>query len=76
MLFYRCCSIFGLKFFEDLIAEAKRGLEDMNNRGRIGGQPVPDTQQASMPMQQAPEGFPFNLENYKLQNPCKNKKVV
>ena len=65
---------FGLKFFEDLIAEAKRGLEDMNNRGRIGGQPVPDTQQASMPMQQAPEGFPFNLEELQTTQPMQANK--
>ena len=65
---------FGLKFFEDLIGEAKRGLEDMNNRGRIGGQPVPDTQQASMPMQQAPEGFPFNLEELQTTEPMQANK--
>ena len=43
---------FGLKFFEDLIAEAKRGLLDMDRRGRIGGEPVP--QEAS--------AFPFNVD--------------
>ena len=31
---------FGVKFFEDLRAEAKRGLMDMEANGRIGGEPV------------------------------------
>jgi len=31
---------FGVKFFEDLRAEAKRGLMDMESNGRIGGEPV------------------------------------
>ena len=32
---------YGVKFFEDLRDEAKRGLQDMEARGRIGGEPVP-----------------------------------
>jgi len=31
---------FGVKFFEDLRMEAKRGLADMEANGRIGGEPV------------------------------------
>ena len=31
---------FGVKFFEDLRAEAKRGLMDMEANGRIGGEPL------------------------------------
>ena len=31
---------FGVKFFEDLRAEAKRGLAEMEATGRIGGEPV------------------------------------
>ena len=32
---------YGVKFFEDLREEAKRGLADMEANGRIGGEPVP-----------------------------------
>ena len=32
---------FGVKFFEDLRMEAKRGLQQMDSAGRIGGDPVP-----------------------------------
>ena len=32
---------YGVKFFEDLRDEAKRGLADMEANGRIGGEPVP-----------------------------------
>jgi len=32
---------FGVKFFEDLRAEAKMGLANMEANGRIGGEPVP-----------------------------------
>ena len=31
---------YGIKFFEDLRAEAKRGYSDMAENGRIGGEPV------------------------------------
>ena len=31
---------FGVKFFEDLRMEAKRGLADMESNGRIGGEPI------------------------------------
>lgn len=33
---------YGVKFFEDLRKEAKRGLADMEANGRIGGEPVPE----------------------------------
>lgn len=33
---------YGVKFFEDLRNEAKMGLQDMEARGRIGGEPVPE----------------------------------
>ena len=54
---------FGVKFFEDLRAEAKRGLTKMEQDGRIGGEPV----SPSEPM--PPEGqeeededdFPFDV---------------
>ena len=58
---------FGLKFFEDLIAEAKRGLEDMNRRGRIGGSPIP--QEASMPSPQKPDDFPFEIAELQTKEP-------
>jgi len=32
---------YGVKFFEDLRNDAKMGLQDMESRGRIGGEPVP-----------------------------------
>ena len=32
---------FGIKFFEDLRSKAKRGLQSMEDNGRIGGEPVP-----------------------------------
>jgi hypothetical protein len=32
---------YGVKFFEDLRDNAKMGLQDMEARGRIGGEPVP-----------------------------------
>ena len=32
---------FGVKYFEDLRAEAKMGLQQMDEDGRIGGEPVP-----------------------------------
>ena len=31
---------YGVKFFEDLRAEAKRGLAEMDATGRIGGEPM------------------------------------
>jgi len=34
---------FGVKFFEDLRIEAKRGLAEMESNGRIGGEPMDDT---------------------------------
>jgi hypothetical protein len=34
---------YGVKFFEDLRSEAKRGLMDMEANGRIGGEPVAQT---------------------------------
>jgi hypothetical protein len=33
---------YGVKFFEDLRDNAKMGLQDMEARGRIGGEPVPE----------------------------------
>ena len=33
---------YGVKFFEDLRDEAKRGLAEMEANGRIGGEPVPE----------------------------------
>ena len=42
---------FGVKFFEDIRMEAKKGLQQMDVDGRIGGDPVPPQVQ----MAQAPE---------------------
>ena len=42
---------FGVKFFEDLRTEAKRGLQQMDMDGRIGGEPIsegPEMQMAEM----------------------------
>ena len=41
---------FGVKFFEDLRMEAKRGLADMESNGRIGGEPI--DMPMDMPMNQ------------------------
>ena len=56
---------FGLKFFEDIIQEAKRGLADMQNRGRIGGTPVSEEPTSGG---EAPEGFPFDISELQVQN--------
>jgi len=42
---------FGVKFFEDIRMEAKKGLQQMDVDGRIGGEPIPP----QMQMAQAPE---------------------
>lgn len=36
---------YGMKFFEDLRAQAKMGLADMEANGRIGGEPIEDEEQ-------------------------------
>ena len=43
----------GLKFYEATVQEAKMGLADMNARGRIGGEPVPQ--------EQTPQALPFDI---------------
>tara|TARA_R100000773_G_scaffold44595_1_gene46420 strand:+ start:767 stop:3634 length:2868 start_codon:yes stop_codon:yes gene_type:complete len=43
---------FGVKFFEDLRMEAKRGLADMESNGRIGGEPI--DMPRDMPMDDTP----------------------
>ena len=43
----------GLKFYETTVQEAKMGLADMNARGRIGGEPVPQ--------EQTPQALPFDI---------------
>lgn len=45
---------FGVKFFEDLRAEAKMGLQTMEANGRIGGEPVPVGGPQAAPMMQPP----------------------
>tara|TARA_R100000697_G_scaffold1173_1_gene2625 strand:+ start:1082 stop:2863 length:1782 start_codon:yes stop_codon:yes gene_type:complete len=49
---------FGVKFFEDLRMEAKRGLADMEANGRIGGEPV-DMNEGGM-MQGNEQTMPVN----------------
>jgi len=39
---------FGVKFFEDLRTEAKMGLQSMEANGRIGGEPVANTQEGTL----------------------------
>ena len=43
---------FGVKFFEDLRMDAKRGLADMESNGRIGGEPI--DMPRDMPMDNTP----------------------
>ena len=43
----------GLKFYEATVQEAKMGLADMNARGRIGGEPIPQ--------EQTPQALPFDI---------------
>ena len=41
---------FGVKFFEDLRTEAKRGMGQMEADGRIGGEPIPEEDNEELPI--------------------------
>jgi hypothetical protein len=49
---------FGVKFFEDIRAEAKRGFSDMESNGRIGGDPVG--------MEMGDDELPFDLSELQM----------
>ena len=51
----------GLKFYETTVQEAKMGLADMNARGRIGGEPVPQ--------EQTPQALPFDISELQTDEP-------
>ena len=52
---------YGVKFFEDLRGQAKMGWQQMEQNGRIGGEPVmPDG------MEMGDEEFPFSLEELQV----------
>ncbi len=51
----------GLKFYETTVQEAKMGLADMNARGRIGGEPVPQ--------EQTPQALPFDISELQTDAP-------
>ena len=52
---------FGVKFFEDLRAEAKRGLTTMEQDGRIGGEPVSPSEPMPPEDQEDEDDFPFDV---------------
>jgi len=55
---------FGVKFFEDLRAEAKRGLTTMEQDGRIGGEPVSPSKPLPPESQEEDDNeddFPFDI---------------
>ena len=52
---------FGVKFFEDLRAEAKRGLTTMEQDGRIGGEPVSPSEPMPPEGQEDEDDFPFDI---------------
>ena len=65
---------YGVKFFEDLRDEAKRGLAEMEANGRIGGEPVPDggpvnDQELSPQEMQAIQEMMGMAEGGEVQNP-------
>ena len=51
----------GLKFYEATVQEAKMGLADMNARGRIGGEPIPQ--------EQTPQALPFDISELQTDAP-------
>ena len=50
---------YGVKFFEDLRKEAKRGLAEMESNGRIGGQPIEE------PVEKQMSALPFDISELK-----------
>ena len=65
---------YGVKFFEDLRDEAKRGLAEMEANGRIGGEPVPaggpiNDQELSPQEMQAIQEMMGMAEGGEVQNP-------
>lgn len=51
-------NFFGVKFFEDLRAEAKRGFQQMEANGRIGGEPIA--------VDDSEEQLPFDISELEL----------
>lgn len=51
---------YGVKFFEDLRNQAKTGWEEMNQNGRIGGEPVMQ-EQDGMEMVEPEDDLPFDI---------------
>jgi len=51
---------YGVKFFEDLRNQAKMGWEEMNQNGRIGGEPVMQ-EQDGMEMVEPEDDLPFDI---------------
>jgi len=52
---------FGVKFFEDIRNEAKRGFADMEANGRIGGEPVGETG-----MEMGGDELPFDVSELQM----------
>lgn len=52
---------YGLKFFEDLRDKAKKKMEDLDEGGRIGGEPVMEEPQADME-----EDLPFDIRELQV----------
>ena len=52
---------FGVKFFEDIRKEAKRGFADMEANGRIGGEPVGETG-----MEMGGDELPFDVSELQM----------
>ena len=51
---------YGVKFFEDLRIEAKRGLAEMESNGRIGGQPIEDSSKKES------SALPFDISELRI----------
>ena len=72
---------YGVKFFEDLRDEAKRGLAEMEANGRIGGEPVPEggpmnTQELSPEEMQAIREMMGMAEGGDVQNPYMQQQLL
>jgi len=72
---------YGVKFFEDLRDEAKRGLADMEANGRIGGEPVPaggpmNTEELSPEEMQAIQEMMGMAEGGDVQNPYMQQQLL
>ena len=72
---------YGVKFFEDLRDEAKRGLADMEANGRIGGEPVPasgpvNNEELSPQEMQAIQEMMGMAEGGDVQNPYMQQQLL